>query len=150
MNFGEDLSLQVMLAHKSYHSYLLELLKDIDAYQHYQLILLLGKSGGRATQKMLCEELNIEKSNIVAIIDQLEEKDYVTREVNYKDRRGRLITITPRANYMLEVLDSLFSSFEEEIADEVTWLEMNNCLRVLKKVNEKLKKLKDAEYLQSI
>jgi DNA-binding MarR family transcriptional regulator len=140
MNFGEDLSLQVMLAHKSYHHYLLKVLKEIDIYQHYQIILLLSRSG-RATQKSLCENLQIEKSNMVAIMDLLESKNYITREVNYKDRRGRLITLTPKSTKVIELLDSLFASFEEHITDEITWQEMHNCLRVLKKVNDKFRDL---------
>ncbi|HVW95172.1 MAG TPA: MarR family transcriptional regulator [Mucilaginibacter sp.] len=141
MNFGEDLSLQVMLANKSYNNYLFKVLKEIDVYQHYQIILLLSRSGGRTTQKFICENLQIEKSNIVSIIDLLEKKNYVTREVNFKDRRGKLIGITPKASYIIEMLDNLFSLFEEEISNEISWQEMHNCLRVLQKVNDKLKDL---------
>lgn len=140
MNFGEDLSLQIMLAHKSYHHYLLKVLKEIDVYQHYQIILLLSRSG-RTTQKALCEKLQIEKSNMAAIMDILENKNYITREVNYKDRRGRLISLTPKSAQLIEILESLFTSFEEQITSEITWLEMNNCLRVLQKVNDKFRNL---------
>lgn len=144
MNFGEDLSLQVMLAHKSYHQYLLKALKEIDGYQHYQVILQLSRFG-RMTQKALCENLQIEKSNMVAIIDALERKKYVIKEVNYKDRRGRLITLTSRSAKLAGIFGSLFASFEEHLTDEVTWLEMHNCLRVLKKVNDKFRDLINQE-----
>lgn len=136
MNFGEDLSLQVMLAHKSYQNYLNRILDHIDIYQYCQLILLLNRFGGRTTQKKLCEELRIEKTNMVAIIDLLQNRGYVTREVNYKDRRSKLITLTPKAGNLLENLDTAFNKLENNVTGEVTWQEMHNCLRVLKKMND--------------
>lgn len=141
MNFGEDLGLQLMLANKSYHQYLFTVLKEIDVYQHYQIILLISRCGGRTTQKNIGDTLQIEKSNMVAIITLLEEKGYVTKEVNFKDRRSKLISITAKANELIGTISQSFSNFEDEMADDLTWQEMHNCLRVLTKVNDKLKLL---------
>ncbi len=82
MNFGEDLSLQVMLAHKSYQAYLSHIFKKTEVYQHYHILLLLNRMGGKSTQKVLGMELLIEKSNMVAIIDLLIDKGYVVRDIN--------------------------------------------------------------------
>ncbi|HEY0246047.1 MAG TPA: hypothetical protein VGC01_10830, partial [Mucilaginibacter sp.] len=79
MNFGEDLSLQVMLAHKSYHQFLLKCFKGIDGYQHLQVIMLLRRKGGRCTQKELGSDLQIEKSYMFNIIEALTLKGYVSK-----------------------------------------------------------------------
>jgi MarR family transcriptional regulator for hemolysin len=139
MNFGEDLNLQLMQVNKSYQQYLFGALNEIDIYQHYPIILVINRAGGRITQKDICNELQIEKSNMVAIITLLVNKNYVTKEVNFKDRRGKLITLTAKANYLIGVLDSLFTVFEQQLFEEITWQEKFTCLRVLTKVNEKLK-----------
>jgi MarR family transcriptional regulator for hemolysin len=128
----------LMLANKSYHQYLFTVLKEIDVYQHYQIILLLSRHGGRSTQKFICDTLLIEKSNMVAIIAALEEKGYVTKTVNHKDRRGKLVSLTPKAQDTVGVMNKLFNVFEEQMAEELTWQEMYNCIRVLNKVNGKL------------
>ncbi len=141
MNFGEDLSLQVMLAHKSYQSYLNNLLKKTEVYQHYHILLLLNRMGGKSTQKMLGTELLIEKSNMVAIIDLLIEKGYVIRDINYKDRRSKLISLTPKGADMVAKLNQSITSLEEIIIEDITWQELYNCLRVLTKVNDKFKAL---------
>lgn len=148
MNFGEDLSLQVMLAHKSYQQYLNRILNKIEVFQHYQLLLLLSRLGGQTTQKRLCDELRIEKSNMVSIITLLEEKGYVTREVNYKDRRGKLIKLTQQTYDLIERLESSFAQIEEDIAEELTWQEMHNCIRVLGKVNDRFKSLTEKDKKQ--
>ena len=141
MNFGEDLSLQVMLAHKSYQSYLSNLLKKTEVYQHYHILLLLNRMGGKSTQKVLGTELLIEKSNMVAIIDLLIDKGYVVRDINYKDRRSKLISLTPKGSDMVIKLNQSIAGLEETIIEDVTWQELYNCLRVLTKVNDKFKAL---------
>ena len=141
MNFGEDLSLQVMLAHKSYQSYLNNLLKKTEVYQHYHIMLLLNRMGGKSTQKVLGTELLIEKSNMVAIIDLLIDKGYVIRDVNYKDRRSKLISLTPKGSEMVNTLNQSLAGLEEVIIEDITWQELYNCLRVLAKVNDKFKAL---------
>ena len=141
MNFGEDLSLQVMLAHKSYQSYLNNLLKKTEVYQHYHILLLLNRLGGKSTQKVLGTELLIEKSNMVAIIDLLIDKGYVIRDVNYKDRRSKLISLTPKGSDMVTKLNQSLTGVEEAIVEDITWQELYNCLRVLTKVNDTFKTL---------
>ena len=141
MNFGEDLSLQVMLAHKSYQAYLNNLFKKTEVYQHYHILLLLNRMGGKSTQKVLGTELLIEKSNMVAIIDLLIEKGYVIRDINYKDRRSKLISLTLKGSEMVTQLSQSLAGLEETIIEDVTWQELYNCLRVLTKVNDKFKML---------
>ncbi|MBD1392372.1 MarR family winged helix-turn-helix transcriptional regulator [Mucilaginibacter glaciei] len=138
MNFGEDLALQIMLTNKSYHQYLFRALKDIEVYHHYQVLLVINKAGGRIEQKNICETLQIEKSNMVAVIAVLQKKGYVTKDVNFKDRRGKLISLTDKARDLIILLNKLFNSFEEHLADEVTWQEMYSCLRVLNKISTML------------
>jgi MarR family transcriptional regulator, transcriptional regulator for hemolysin len=141
MNFAEDLSLQVMQAHKSYQSYLNNLLKKTEVYQHYHILLLLNRMGGKSTQKVLGTELLIEKSNMVAIIDILIEKGCVIRDINYKDRRSKLISLTPKGSDIVSKLNQSLTGLEETIIEDVTWQELYNCLRVLTKVNDKFKAL---------
>lgn len=143
MNFGEDLSLQVMLAHKSYQAYLNNIFKKTEVYQHYHILLLLNRMGGKSTQKVLGIELLIEKSNMVAIIDMLIDKGYVTRDINYKDRRSKLISLTLKGSDMVTKLNQSLAGLEQTIIEDVTWQELYNCLRVLTKVNDKFKALAD-------
>ncbi len=138
MNFGEEFSLQLKLANKAYHQYLNTFFEQSDIRQHYQIIIQLSRFGGKMTQKMLCENLNIERSNMAPIIDTLQDSGYVTRAVNYKDRRGRLVLLTEKGNKILEGLENTFQHFEDNVTQGVTWQEMYNCLRVLKVINTNL------------
>ena len=139
MNFGEDLSLQVMQVHRAYQQHLNSVLKKMDVQQHYQILLLLNRLGGKATQKTLCTELLIEKPNMVAIIDLMLQKGYVTREVDHKDKRSKSIALTPKAGEIVDKISQSLTELEADITDDLTWQELYNCLYVLKKVNDKFK-----------
>ncbi|MEO6632440.1 MAG: winged helix DNA-binding protein, partial [Mucilaginibacter sp.] len=89
--------------------------------------------------------LRIEKSNMVAIIDVLLQKEYVTREVNYKDKRSKFIALTPKANELIKYLLQSFAELETQITDDLTWQELYNCLRVLTRVNDKFKEIPGIE-----
>jgi DNA-binding MarR family transcriptional regulator len=141
MNFAEDLSMQVMVGHKSFQHYINRNVTDKEVSQYSQLFLLLSRHGGKVAQKVLCEELQIEKPNMVAILDILVKKGYVTREVNHKDRRGKLISLTPQSVQILNELNLSFDDVEKNLEEEITWQEKYTCLLVLKKVNDTFKNL---------
>jgi MarR family transcriptional regulator for hemolysin len=147
MNFGEDLSLQVMQVHRAYQQQLSSLLKKIDVQQHYHILLLLNSLGGTATQKTLCNELRIEKPNMVAIINQMVQKGYVTREVDHKDKRSKSIALTPKAGEIVDQISQSLTELEADITEDLTWQELYNCLYVLKKVNDKFKTIPELPLL---
>jgi DNA-binding MarR family transcriptional regulator len=55
-------------------------------------------------QKALTARLGVDRSNTSILVDQLEEKGLIERRVNAKDRRARLLRLTPRG---LKVRDRL-------------------------------------------
>lgn len=75
---------------------------------------------------------------MVPIIDTLQNNGYVTREMNNKDRRGKLVLLTEKGNKILESLETTFQHFEANIIQGLTWQEMYNCIRVLKVINMNL------------
>lgn len=149
MNFGEDLSLLVTLANRSYQLYLSKVFSHIDIFPFYQVLLTLNRLGGQCTQKKLCYELRMEKSNMVAVIDQLVKKQYVSREVNYKDRRGKLIRLLPQTYDLIGELETEFGFIESEVTEDLTWQEMYNCIRVLTRVNDKFRVLAEKKEHES-
>jgi len=138
MNYGENISLQIMLANKTYHQQLYKILEDVDIHHHFHIILVLIRQGGKSTQKVLCEQLQIEKSNMVAIVDLLEKKGYITREMNYRDRRGKMIVCTQKAKDIVSTFENAFRKMEDSVAHDITWQEMHNFLYVLRRINHNL------------
>ncbi|MDO3643281.1 MarR family winged helix-turn-helix transcriptional regulator [Mucilaginibacter sp. L3T2-6] len=138
MKYGENISLQIMLANKTYHQQLFKILEDVDIHHHFHVILLLTRQGGRTTQKVLCDQLQIEKSNMVAIVDLLEKKGYITREINYRDRRGKMVVCTQKAWDIVSTFEDAFHELEDNVVHDISWQEMHNFLYVLRRINHNL------------
>lgn len=62
----------------------------------YYGILLAIHSYPNLTQVKLGEELNLDRTTIGKLIDQLEEKNFVARERNPKDRRQNILVLTSK------------------------------------------------------
>jgi len=147
MNFGEDLSLQVMLVNKAYHQFLTKTFKDIEVYQHLQIIVFINRMGGRCTQKEICDGLQIEKSYMVKMIDVLALKEHIVKTVNYKDKRSNLIALTEKAKQTAEDFTNRMELFTETMGKHLTWQERHNCVRALKLVNENFSDIDGAPFI---
>ncbi|HEY0244530.1 MAG TPA: hypothetical protein VGC01_03130, partial [Mucilaginibacter sp.] len=53
-----------------------------------------------------------------------------------KDRRSKLISLTPKAMALAENLSNQMEVFTEMMGKHLTWQERHNCIRALKLVNE--------------
>jgi DNA-binding MarR family transcriptional regulator len=67
---------------------------------HLAVLGALADRSGQS-QRELSEALAIHATDVVAIIDDLFERDLVTREVDQEDRRRRLIRITKRGRLLV-------------------------------------------------
>jgi DNA-binding MarR family transcriptional regulator len=77
-----------------YYGALLSKLSMIDIDKHYSLLMILSRSEQPLTQQMLGEQLHIDKTSMVRIIDGLVEKGYVERQQSLDDRRCQKIILT--------------------------------------------------------
>lgn len=67
-------------------------------------VLMLLRHGGPDGMQLheLGELLLVSRANITGVVDHLEEKGYVTREVDASDRRARCARITNKASALLD------------------------------------------------
>ena len=60
---------------------------------HYGILLLL-EAIGQASQQYLAQTLTIDRANMVALLDTLEERGFVERQADPRDRRRHVVTLT--------------------------------------------------------
>lgn len=77
MEFAGDLTLQLMMTYRTLHHLFNKIMDNPDLAQHYQLLFVLTRMGGSATQIELINYLKAGESTIRASINVLEEKGYV-------------------------------------------------------------------------
>lgn len=73
-----------------------------------------------ASQTSLCELLAIDASDMVRIIDALEERGWAKRERDPRDRRRQIITLSAAGRHKRVELNRLVSNAEDRALDEST------------------------------
>ncbi|WP_281879937.1 MarR family winged helix-turn-helix transcriptional regulator [Nocardia sputorum] len=94
------------------------------------LVLKMLADIGPCSQRVLSEELRIDRSVMVGIADDLEGSGYVRRERDPADRRAYAVTITEKGNRALsnaeqavpEFLDRAFTALEPDERRQLTAL----------------------------
>lgn len=89
-------------------------LSDLEIERHYYALLMIKENNGRITQKELAEKTRTDKVFVVKILDYLSDKGMIKRMINEKDRREHFITITPKGETLIPLIERAFREAREE------------------------------------
>jgi MarR family transcriptional regulator, lower aerobic nicotinate degradation pathway regulator len=81
---------------------------------HYRLLATLAEFGA-ASQASLGRRTGIDRSDVVAALNELAEQGFVKRAPDPEDGRRNIITVTPAGRQQLKRLDKLVKQAQDEI-----------------------------------
>ncbi|MBF6172131.1 MarR family winged helix-turn-helix transcriptional regulator [Nocardia blacklockiae] len=80
----------------------------------YSVLLALGRGPARG-QGVLAEEIGADKTRIIPILDDLQERGLIERRPDPADRRARLLAVTSRGRALAEAAQADIQAMEERL-----------------------------------
>src|SRR4051812_5835389 len=72
---------------------------------------------GELTQQSLCSQLHLDPTNLVAILNELEERGYATRRRDPQDRRRHLVEVSKKGIAVIDKMAEAMDGVEDELLE---------------------------------
>ena len=102
---------------------------------HYRLLAALQEFGP-ASQAALGRRTGIDRSDVVAALNDLAGRGLVKRTRDPADRRRNIITVTPAGTAHFERLDGILAGVQDELLSPLSPAERQELIRLLARVLE--------------
>jgi DNA-binding MarR family transcriptional regulator len=102
---------------------------------HYAVLAALEEHGP-ASQATLSDRAGLYRSDLVAVLNELEEAGHVERTADPDDRRRNVITITRKGRSQLGRLDGLIGEAQNQLLTQLSPAERKELVRLLRMVVE--------------
>jgi DNA-binding MarR family transcriptional regulator len=113
-------------------------LKDLDISPGRFGVLVLISANPGMTQSLLAAATQLDRSTMVAVIDQLEARKLVERRASPTDRRSNALVLTADGEKLLRQLKRRVKLHEARIAKTMTAAESDKLVEVLARIRSRL------------
>lgn len=128
---------KALIMSKRYYGVLSKCLEDLDVERYYSVLYFLAENDG-CTQQHICNNLAIDKTAMVKVIDYLIKAGYIDRNVNPDDRREHFIVLTKKGTKHTEEIVAAFKSIDDKIFADISKSEKDIFIKVLCRLTSNL------------
>jgi DNA-binding MarR family transcriptional regulator len=89
------------------------------------------RDSGELTQQSLCGALHLDPTNLVAILNELEERGYARRRRDPSDRRRHIVEISKKGLAVIEKVTEVMDGVEDDLLADFSAAEREQVARLL-------------------
>jgi DNA-binding MarR family transcriptional regulator len=75
------------------------------------------RDSGQLTQQSLCGQLHLDPTNLVAILNELEQRGYAQRRRDPSDRRRHIVEVTRKGIAVIDKVSEVMDAVEDEMLE---------------------------------
>jgi MarR family transcriptional regulator for hemolysin len=94
-------------------------------------------------QRQLSQRLGVEEPTVVRLVDALEAAGWVERRAHLRDRRAKVVRVTPEAQPVIDEAQGIVADMQQELFADIDPGDLAACLRVLTHLSAKLERAAD-------
>lgn len=132
---------QTLILSKLYYGVLSKSLEDLDTERYYSVLHYIQNNNGCCCQQDICDNLAIDKTAMVKILDTLAKSDFVERKVNPRDRREYFVFLSEKGKKQTKEISKAFEKLDEQMFRNVPEKERLLFMQTLAKTAENLEQL---------
>ncbi len=110
---------KTLILSKLYFSALSKKLENIDSERYFSILQFISEHNG-CTQQYICNNLSIDKTAMVKVIDYLIKTGLIDRNVNPDDRREHFIFLTKKGQKQTIEIDHAFKEIDSKIFENIS------------------------------
>ncbi len=135
-----SVGVKTLILSKLYYSVLSKSLESLDVERYFSVLNFLHDNNG-CNQQFICNNLAIDKTAMVKVIDYLIKADFVDRKLNPNDRREYFIVLTKKGLKQTAEIVKAFNWIDEKIFVNTSKQDQFIFNKVLGQVSSTLKEL---------
>jgi DNA-binding MarR family transcriptional regulator len=128
---------KALIMSKRYYGVLSKCLEDLEVERYYSILYFLAENDG-CTQQHICNNLAVDKTAMVKVIDYLIKAGYIDRNVNPDDRREHFIVLTKKGFKHTQEVVNAFKSLDDKIFADISKTEKDIFIKVLCRLTSNL------------
>lgn len=132
---------KMFIVSKLYYGVLSKSLENLDTERYFSVLYYIQNNNGYCCQQNICDQLAIDKTAMVKILDVLAKTGFIERKTNPKDRRERFIILSEKGKKQTKEITKAFEKLDSEMFKGVSEKDRLTFMNVLAKTSENVKQL---------
>jgi MarR family transcriptional regulator, transcriptional regulator for hemolysin len=131
---------QALILSKMYYGALTKSLEKLDIERYFSVLYFLHNNKN-CCQQVVCDNLKIDKTAMVKVLDYLGKAGLIERQVNPDDRREHFISLSKKGEKQTKEIVRSFKMIDEKAFSGINETERKAFIRVMHKLSENLERL---------